>query len=179
MPKRLAIFDFDGTLMNTPTKPQGWKGGWWGKSCSLQPPFVPHHRELKEKGKHLLNEKVVAEFIAAKNDPDTHTVMMTGRHWGIRRDVMNILKAFELATQDDHDGLVEESDHFVFISGGNTLAGKLERIDMFMKKFEFEIVEMWEDREAHISEFIAHGGRLKNRYPNLKEFIIHTPPNWE
>ena len=51
MIKKILIFDFDGTLVNTPTKPQVWKGGWWGKEHSLLPPFVPHHSEIKEKGK--------------------------------------------------------------------------------------------------------------------------------
>jgi hypothetical protein len=55
---KLKIFDFDGTLMNTPTKPFGWKGGWWGKGISLVPPPIPEsalvlfleetHRSLRE-----------------------------------------------------------------------------------------------------------------------------------
>jgi phosphoserine phosphatase len=175
---KLKIFDFDGTLMNTPTKPFGWKGGWWGKGISLVPPHVPHHSKLNEEGQHLLNQKVVDEYRAAKKCKNTHTVMMTGRHWGIRREVMNILKAFELATEDDHNSLHEEHDHFVFISGGNTLAGKIERINMFMKKYEFDEIEMWEDRVEHIAHFRAHGDVLKKQYPNFKGITVHEPPDW-
>jgi len=32
---QINIFDFDGTLVNTPCKPIDWKGGWWGKKESL------------------------------------------------------------------------------------------------------------------------------------------------
>lgn len=179
MIRRIAIFDFDGTLVNTPKKPVNWKGGWWGRSSSLLPPHVPHHSELAESSSHLLNEKVAAEYLKARSCKETHCVMMTGRHWGLRHEVMNILKAFKLATDEDHQRLKEEGPHFVFISGGNTLEGKIERINMFMEEFPgVEIVEMWEDREEHICEFRAHGEKLKNKYAEFRGSVVHEPPDW-
>jgi len=180
MIRRLAIFDFDGTLVNTPTKPPHWKGGWWGRSHSLLPPHVPPHRELSEKGRHLVNEKVVAEYLKARQCGETHCAMMTGRHWGIRHEVMNILKAFDLATEEEHRNLKEEGPHFVFISGGNTLEGKIERINMFMEEFpDLEVCEMWEDRIEHIGEFRAHGEKLKQKYPKFQGIVVHEPPDWD
>lgn len=180
MIKKILVFDFDGTLVNTPTKPQVWKGGWWGKEHSLLPPFVPHHSEIKEKGIHLLNKKVAEAYLESKSRKDTHTVMMTGRHWGLHRHVMNILRGFDLCTKDDCDNLKEESDHFVFISGGNTLAGKLERLTELFKKYDnVDWIEMWEDRQEHIPHFRSHADVLKRIRPSLEGIMVHEPPDWE
>lgn len=77
---RLAIFDFDATLADTPHPPEGWKGGdylapdgkkkktgdWWTHPDSL-------------KGDWGFNQKVLVAFEQARRDPNTHAVMMTGR----------------------------------------------------------------------------------------------------
>ncbi len=178
--KRIHVFDFDGTLVNTPTKPQGWKGGWWGRDFSLLPPHMPHHFELKEKGKHLLNDKVVAAYFESKARPDTHTVMMTGRHWGLRKTVMSIMRGYDLCTKEDCDRLVEESKHFVFISGGKTLEGKLERLTELFHEFkDVDWIEMWEDREEHIPHFRNHAHFLKRIRPNFEGIMVHEPPDWD
>lgn len=175
---KLQIFDFDGTLVNTPSKPTQWEGGWWGKKWSLLPPHMPF--DLKENGQHLLNKKVVEAFLESKSCPNTHTVMMTGRHWGLRNEVMNILHGFELCTKEDCEQLVEESNKFVFISGGNTLEGKLNRLTELVKEFINVIkVEMWEDRKEHIPHFRNHGTHLKKIRPDFQEIIIHEPPDWD
>lgn len=178
--KQINIFDFDGTLVNTPLKPQAWTGGWWGKDHSLLPPFVPHFSEIKEKGNNLLNKKVADAYLESKKNKEIHTVMMTGRHWGLHRHVMNILRGLDLCHKDDCDNLQEDSDHFVFISGGNTLAGKLERLTELFKKYDtVELVEMWEDRQEHIPHFRSHTEVLKQIRSNVKDIIVHEPPNWE
>lgn len=176
--KKIKVFDFDSTLVNTPPKPQGFKGGWWGRDHSLLPPFVPHYSEIKEKGAHLLNSKVVEAYLESKACSETHTVMMTGRHWGIHRCVMNILHGFDLCSKEDCDSLVKESDHFVFISGGKTLEGKLTKLsDLFVKYEDVTHIEMWEDREEHIHHFREHIHTLRKCRP-IESLIVHTPPDW-
>ena len=78
---KLAVFDFDGTLANTPLKPQskeemdamGWDGrDWWGSQASLPDGIT-------------FNDEVVRAFLEAKQDPETHAVLMTGRR-GITAD---------------------------------------------------------------------------------------------
>lgn len=175
---KLAVFDFDGTLVNTPLKPQVWKGGWWGKDASLLPPFMPRTSELKT-SPHLLNQKVVDAYLAKKKCPNTHTVMMTGRHWGLRKHVMNILHGFGLCDKEDCDNLLEESNHFIFISGGNTLEGKLQRLTELVTVFsDVESIEMWEDRQEHIPHFKEHIKELKKVRDTIKELIVYEPPNW-
>lgn len=180
MIKKIAVFDFDGTLVNTPLKPNEWKGGWWGKEHSLLPPFMPRYNDLKEKGMQLLNTKVSDAYLFSKTCSDTHTVMMTGRHWGLHRTVMDILYGFGLCSREDRDNVVEESNQFVFISGGNTLAGKLDRLTELVKEFpDVDIVEMWEDRQEHIPHFRSHVDFLKDIRPGFKEIVVHEPPDWD
>ncbi len=177
--KKIHVFDFDGTLFNSPLKPEGWKGGWWGRDHSLLPPFVPNHHELKDKAPHLLNKKVAEAYLESKACKDIHTVMMTGRHWGLRRHVMNILRAFELCTKEDCDSLVESSDSFIFISGNRTLEGKLEKLThLFGKHEEVDWIEMWEDRQEHIPHFRNHATLLRKLRP-LEGIMIHEPPDWD
>jgi hypothetical protein len=164
----------------TPTKPNGWKAGWWGRRDSLLPPFVPHHFEIKEKGSHLLNKKVVDAFIKSKLRDDTHTVMMTGRHWGLRKEVMNILYGFDLCSKEDCERLREDSKHFVFISGGRTLEGKIARINELFAEFqEADWMEMWEDRVEHVAAFRAHSEPLRKIRPSFEGIMVHEPPDWD
>jgi len=174
------VFDFDGTLVNTPLKPQGWKAGWWGRKESLLPPFVPHHTKIKDEGQHLLNEKVAKEYLRARKDPEGFTMMMTGRHWGLRKEVMNIMVGLGLASWEDAWSLTEDSKQFVFISGGKTLEGKLARLDeMLAEMSEVEMIEMWEDRPEHVAAFRHHGTVLKKMRANFDGIMVHEPPDWD
>jgi len=73
---KLAIFDYDKTLAHTPEAPQkgeqthSWNGkDWWGSEESLSAPF--YNGEM--------NEEVHQALVAAKSDPLTKTVILTGR----------------------------------------------------------------------------------------------------
>lgn len=80
MHSKLAIFDFDDTLAQTPKPPENWKGGeyiapdgkprkssdWWVHPDSLQ-------------GSWNFNDLIVQEFQKARSDPNTHAVLLTGR----------------------------------------------------------------------------------------------------
>lgn len=85
----LAVFDFDGTIANVPERPQdhepkhGWNGkDWWGSEHSLS---APHY----DGG---VNEEVIEAFRAAKADPNTHAIVLTGRRGVIAHGVRNVLR---------------------------------------------------------------------------------------
>ncbi len=115
---RLAIFDFDLTIAKAPEKPQkhekqhGWNGkDWWGSAESLTPPF--YNMEV--------NEEIVGEMRKAKADPNTHTILLTGRRGVIAQEVRNVMRHHGLygkrmipdsnkQSQQQHRGLEHEAE---------------------------------------------------------------------
>lgn len=199
---KLAIFDFDGTLANSPLKPEsqeekdrmGWNGkDWWGSQASL-PDGV------------TFNEEVVRAFLEAKADPDTHAVLMTGRRGIISDRVRQLLagqgligkrhvsptnkKALKHLTK--HDGEDDEPNpHDEFYSGdfitepdyprsgkknkpdGSTIAHKKYIIEKKLMHDGIVQIDFWDDRSDHIPHFIKLGMDLQKRYHNLQKVTMH------
>lgn len=177
--KRIAVFDFDGTLANTPSKPSNWHGGWWGRKESMLPPHLPAVNRIAQEMPDFLCPKVLNEYKKAVEDPHTLCVMMTGRHGGLKWLVMQLLDAFGI----NPEGC--EKRRAIFISGGGgsggnrTLTLKLAEIDAMVREFPNATeVEMWEDRPEHIIEFRKHDENLKKIRQNISLWV-HEPPDWD
>lgn len=92
--KKLAIYDFDGTLMNSPEPNPGkqiWKEktgeeyphkGWWGRKESLDTDVF----EIKP------IPSILSKFNKDVNDPNTITIILTSRLEKLRPEVEKILK---------------------------------------------------------------------------------------
>jgi hypothetical protein len=168
---KIAVFDFDGTLIYTPERPKTeggkkFKGPWWGSSISLKPPYMPEELEDKH-----LNPKVAAEYKKAVASPDTFTVMMTGRHSGLKNHVLDILKkAYDI---EPHNNPGRERAIFVDGNGSNTLQVKVGHLLDLLKEFPNVVrIDMWEDRPAHAQMFVDVGKEIG------KTIIVHQPPDW-
>jgi len=151
--KRIAIFDFDGTLFRSPEKPNWWPfQGFWGRLETLSEPYVPENPPAD-----WYVADVVSEAIAASSDPQTYSCLLTGRIPKFQGRVRQIL---------DNVG-VQFKDYY-FASGNSTLPFKLGIIEKLVSQFpSAEIVEMWEDRSEHIGPF-------QEKIESLgKEAIIH------
>jgi len=149
MIERVAIFDFDGTLVDTPLPDFGkveyqrvtgekWPHrGWWGRPETLDQkvfamPVIP---------------SVYDAFWQEYNTPNTHMVMMTGRIKQLEKEVKAIL--------DEKRLLFHE---YIFNWGGATLAYKLKNLAYLKNKFPtIKSMAMWDDRDAHVEEFIKWG----------------------
>jgi hypothetical protein len=96
---KLHIFDFDGTLFSSPldnqenkklyekVKGKPWPHrGWWGRIETLQPPLVPDPAPPE-----WFIESVVQRFQESRKDATADTVILTGRHKGLRQEVLRIL----------------------------------------------------------------------------------------
>ena len=90
---RLAIFDFDGTLANTPVKPlsagdyRSWNGkDWWGSHASLISPDEGGFYDGS------FNQNVVDAFRDARNSPETDAIVLTGRRGVIAHMVRKHLR---------------------------------------------------------------------------------------
>jgi len=170
----LHVFDFDGTLVRSPQrdtiinvpglgkataqeiykqwreiekKPPQDLRGWHGCSETLKHPIFP--RPLQEE---MLIRDVADRFLESKNNPNVHTMLMTGRHVGLMYLVFEILKGYELLTSDDIRLQKVETVFYKRLHNVNsTFSWKTKKIRELSESY-FNI-EIWEDRPDHIEGF--------------------------
>lgn len=199
---KIAIFDFDGTLANSPMKPEtpeakariGWNGkDWWGSDVSLPPTTT-------------LNSEVVEAFKRAKSDPDTYTALITGRRGIVAQNVRGILQRNDLigarrigdnnanakrhhAGQEHPNEKIDSACHDEYFCGDfvtepdypKTGKGKADSSTLAHKKYVIEKLmhpgviqlDFWDDRADHIPHFIKLGMDLQRQWPNLKSVAMH------
>jgi hypothetical protein len=206
MPRKLDVFDFDGTLFRNPLdtpenrrkfeehtgmpwlinkemsreltrkhkKFVGMRKGWYGRPETLEPPLVPSPAPAE-----MFITETVEAFHRSKADPESQTLLMTGRHAGIQAQVLRIAddgKLFNIERTKSKEGelFCKNVDpdvvcHFMGDNGprpkGNkptdTLPWKIWILEQYMKVYpEIEVIEIWEDREEHVKEFKELHGLL-------------------
>ena len=157
---KLAVFDFDSTIVNTPLPDEGritykaktgqeWPHkGWWGQADSLDidifdMPVVDH---------------VVADYQRERANPNTLTVLLTGRMSKLGDLVKRVLDSKNL-----------HFDEYHFNTGGSTDVVKINTLNSLLDKYpSVEVVELSDDRLDHIPKFEEWGkqhclsGRLKD-----------------
>lgn len=198
---RLNVFDLDGTLVDTPAntpeniakyeKATGipWKinkelaqqltekfnrrigvrRGWWGRHETLEPPLVPDPAP-----NDLFISDICDRFLQSKSDPNVITLVLTGRHSGLKKQVLRVLDDGNLVKcrrTTDQSGKVwiENVDPLVqvyclgedgpLMEGASTkppdtLPWKIWVINQFVAlNPDIELVEIWEDRYEHMVGF--------------------------
>lgn len=146
--KRLIIFDFDGTLFNTPDHANGtriWKeltgtdwpygGGWWGKSESIDPDifYIP------------LNQWVYRKYLEAVSDPENYVILATGRLRKKEKMQFNINRLL-----NDNNLVFDE----VCLSwGGDTYNFKTKLFEEKSEELGVEEIIMYDDRHEHLVKF--------------------------
>lgn len=163
---KLKIWDFDGTLCDTPLPEDGkpiWEEatgekwphiGWWSKVESLD-------LEIFE---HKTLPSVMVDFDKYKDDPECANIMLTGRR--AKKPLEEAVKAI----LDSH-GL--SFDLYFHNNGAETGDNKMWRMEKLLKEFpNLESIEMWDDRDEHIPRFQEWGDNLVKE-GKLKEFKIN------
>lgn len=149
---KLTIWDFDGTLIDTPLPDFGKKHyedktgikwphkGWWGRELTLDMdifdmPVVP---------------QVIEAYHKEKADDSTLMVMLTGRMEIMRPHVIKIL--------DSHD---LKFDEYHFNKFGATEVAKVRTMTKLLEKYpDVTEMECWDDRLEHIPIFEKFGEDL-------------------
>jgi hypothetical protein len=174
---KLIIYDFDGTLFNSPDSETGkdlykdvtgepWPHrGWWGRLETLSPPLVP-----EMPGPEWYITKSVESCKNDLSDPEATVVLMTGRPNQFRRRITQIL---------DHAGLKMDG---YFLTGQPGTVGS----STFEIKFNFilgllnpnyKTLEIHEDRPDQILKFKAFVPEVKTKFPNIEKIVINDIPN--
>ena len=161
---KIAIFDFDGTLMDTPLPEKG-KVEWEEKTGSPYP-----HRGWWSKRESLDTEvfdiqpikSTISDYVIESDTPNTYMVMLTGRLPNQKDQVEDILHSNDIVFDEYH-----------YKDDGDTLNSKLNTIVSLLNRFpNTELIEMYEDREPHAIAFEEWG---KENEVNLKVNLVTKP----
>lgn len=147
---KLAVFDLDGTLLNTPTPEEGmitymqktgnkWPHiGWWSKPESLDMDIF----DIKP------IESVISDYHREKSNPDTMVIMLTGRIKKLSPEVEVVLKKYNLS----FDG------YYYKMGGASTDQSKINTMNSILEMHpSIKSVEMWDDRLSHVPIFEQWG----------------------
>lgn len=161
---KIAIFDFDGTLMDTPHAEEG-KKEWEEKTGSPYP-----HRGWWSKRESLDTEvfdiqpikSTISDYVIESDTPTTYMVMLTGRLPNQKDQVEDILHSNDIVFDEYH-----------YKDDGDTLTSKLNTIVSLLNRFpNTELIEMYEDREPHAIAFEEWG---KENDVNIKVNLVTKP----
>jgi hypothetical protein len=151
---KLCVWDFDGTLIETPIESeenkQKWEkyyskpwpyAGWWSHDESLD----------SNVWKMSVIKTVVDDFHREKKDKTTVNVLLTGR----LKKLENIVKRIV----NSHGCFF---DYYLFNMGGKTLHNKLNHLDSLLSEYtHIRDVVLWDDRISHFNDFENWGYNLK------------------
>ena len=150
--EELLVYDFDGTLADTPTPITGkemykrktgreWPhNGWWGRKESLEPPL------------EVYPGPAFSSYLENRLRSDCVRIMMTGRVHKLSARVTECLRAL---------GITETCFHeLVFKKGNsNTFEYKCDELRRMMRVYRPRKVRIWEDRVRHAEGFREFGKR--------------------
>jgi hypothetical protein len=149
---KISIFDFDGTLMDTPQPEEGkveWEEfmgekyphrGWWSKPESLDDSVFDIQPI----------DTTIVDYKKEKKDPNTLVIMLTGRLPHQSDQVEELLSFHNLYFDEYH-----------YKNDGDTLNSKLNTIRTLLNRYpNVKSIEMWEDRESHVLGFERLGDKI-------------------
>jgi hypothetical protein len=203
MPTEIHVFDFDGTIFNSPEdtpenhkkyeqltgipwiitnelskelteklgRPIKARKGWWGKAETLEPPLVPNPAPAD-----WFNSKVIADFNESKANKDAATLLLTGRHGGLRSHVFRICNDGNLL--DENVQCYFKGDDGPEPNGkkpSSTLLWKIWIVEQFVRiHLSPQKIVFWEDRIEHVEHFRSLNGILANEV--IVNHIENQPP---
>ena len=151
-PKRLMIFDFDGTSFRSPGPPEGAKEpeAWWSDPASLNPPHVD-----KRPSEEMWHPDTIDRMKEGLKDPETYVVVMTGRHSSLKDRIQELLDSAGL----DVDELITNPE-----IGGTTQYKKDEMLYLLKQLPNVRDVEFWEDRPDDLRNYQKAAEKAGKRF---------------
>lgn len=216
-PKKLAIFDFDSTLFFSPLlSPTIWHPdliklataesvygpGWWRDIRSLD--LGPIEELKKNAWKGYWNEKIVQEARDCIADPDTMTVVLTGRRYhpfhllvpdmleskGLQFDLIGLRPDPESVSENQWEATGNKTQLSYNLTGSvfrSTMHFKLCFILNLLHNIpSINNVVMWDDRIHHVQRFREYLDKLRYLRTIDSGSVVYVPgirpkynPEWE
>jgi len=164
--KRLAVYDFDGTLMNSPEKEEGipqWEKvrgekypykGWWGRPESLDTNVF----DIKS------FPSILNQFNKDKGNPDTVVVILTSRMEKLRPQVENVLKL---------NGI--EPDELILKKGAEDKGDIILRIENYNQ--DLKEINVYDDFAGGMQDKIAEYTKIKDKLSSDVQYNIYYVDN--
>ncbi len=169
---KLVVFDFDGTLFNTPDPEEGkkiWKNvtgedwrhaGWWSRAESLDTDifYIP------------MNMWVYRKYLSAKSDDKNYVMLATGRLDGKENMHQSVSKILDMNNL--------EFDEVRLCWGGGTFAFKTRLIGARIRELGVSEVVIYDDRPEQLKQFKGWATEQSIKVTiidivNKKEFIYN------
>jgi hypothetical protein len=154
--KKVSVFDFDGTLIDTTMPDVGkeiWKKatgeeyphkGWWGRRESLNIDIFENKPF----------DDIVSEFRKEVANPNTFVSLCTGRIIPLTNEVQAILDKYGFR----FDEIALTGDKRWNEGANNTLKFKINYLDDLKNRFpNMQEIEFWDDRNEHNPTFVQWG----------------------
>ena len=143
---KLALFDFDNTLVKTP-----YEDG----------PYLDQKESLDStKWKFKFNQDTLQHYFNQLSGNSVVTVLLTNRIDSVKKYVDSILKTKEI-----------DFDEKLFIKGKEGNRSKGKRVENLLKKYpETTEIEYWEDKDKHIEDV----EKSCQKYPHIKLKVNKT-----
>lgn len=194
--RKLDIFDFDGTLFDSPeqtqrnmeryekhtgvpwlidkqlatqlsrklNKPITMRRGWWGRAETLEPPLVPCPAPPE-----WFKPAVCEALRQSMDDAQCRTLILTGRHQGLKNQVLRICadgNLFSITKKGENYRVTDDRVTFHFLGDNGPAASvkmvkpsgtfewKIWIIEQYLDLHPtIEEIEIWEDRDEHVKSF--------------------------
>lgn len=216
-PTKLAIFDFDSTLFFSPLlSPTIWHPnlirvataesvygpGWWRDIRSLD--LGPFEELEKSAWKGFWNEDIVSEARQCISDPDTMTVVLTGRRFhpfhhlipamldskGLQFDLVG-LRADPESVSANHWEVMQDKQQLSYNLTSSVFRSTMHFKTCFILNLLHNVptinhVTMWDDRMYHVRQFREYLDTLKSKDTIDQGNVVYVPgirpkynPDWE
>lgn len=153
---KLDVFDFDSTLVNTPMEGDDTKQMWADYHGVEKWPFLAWWTRKESLDMDVFefptNPEIIRAYKKSKADPDSLTIMLTGRVIELEPQVKAILNSYGLTF-----------DEYFFKEGGLTEHSKMQHMVNMVDKYPtIDSIEMWDDRVDHIPKFERWGRYIEH-----------------
>lgn len=159
--KKICIFDFDGTLVDSPLPYEGKK--IWEKHMGKKFPYKGWWSKKESLDVNVFNikpfPKILSELNKCVSDEDSYVVILTARIEKLRPEIEIILSLLNIVVDE------------VILKRGNRDKG-IEILDIAKNNPELEVINVYDDMQGKTEKLLEYIN-IANKLPKDVEYNIY------